>query len=193
MDGLQQTIAKNIRARRELLGLSIAQLAERAQIAKSTLSQIESGAANPTIGTLASIAHIVDLDVNQLITPPEEAHPVLVYRAGTGSGTGSDVSGEGIVGLMVHSWRTGPARSEYHDLTITPGTRTVSASHGFGAYEFVYVVSGEVELGPTDHTEVLQAGDFATYRADTLHLWSSPEGKGGRVWLLVNYPQFNGD
>ena len=49
------TIAAALRRERERVGISIAELARRAGVAKSTLSQLEAGTGNPSIETLWSL------------------------------------------------------------------------------------------------------------------------------------------
>ena len=49
-------IAASIRTERERAGLSLSELARNAGIAKSTLSQLESGAGNPSLETLWALS-----------------------------------------------------------------------------------------------------------------------------------------
>lgn len=49
-------LSASIRREREKLGLTVTELAKRAGIAKSTLSQLEGGAGNPSLETLWSLA-----------------------------------------------------------------------------------------------------------------------------------------
>ena len=73
------TIAAALRRERERHGLSLAELARRAGIAKSTLSQLEAGAGNPSVETLWSLAVVLDVPFSRLLDPP--AQPVQVVRA----------------------------------------------------------------------------------------------------------------
>jgi transcriptional regulator with XRE-family HTH domain len=73
------TIAAALRRERERHGISLAELARRAGIAKSTLSQLESGAGNPSVETLWSLAVVLDVPFSRLLDPP--AAPVHVVRA----------------------------------------------------------------------------------------------------------------
>ncbi|HEY0003157.1 MAG TPA: helix-turn-helix transcriptional regulator, partial [Actinoplanes sp.] len=50
------TIAAALRRERERVGVSIAELARRAGIAKSTLSQLEAGTGNPSVETRWALA-----------------------------------------------------------------------------------------------------------------------------------------
>src|SRR3954452_462921 len=70
------TIAAALRRERERVGVSIAELARRAGVAKSTLSQLEAGSGNPSIETLWSLG----VPFSRLVEPP--APSVRVIRAG---------------------------------------------------------------------------------------------------------------
>ena len=70
------TIAAAIRRERERLGISSAELARRAGIAKSTLSQLEAGTGNPSVETLWAIAVVAGVPFSALVEPPSS--PVRV-------------------------------------------------------------------------------------------------------------------
>lgn len=62
-------ISVSIRRERERGGLSMAELARRAGIAKSTLSQLESGAGNPSVETLWALAVALNVPFSRLVDP----------------------------------------------------------------------------------------------------------------------------
>lgn len=72
-------IAASIRRERERCGLSMAELARRAGIAKSTLSQLESGAGNPSVETLWALGVALNVPFSRLVDPPRPM--VKVIRA----------------------------------------------------------------------------------------------------------------
>src|SRR5262245_64322370 len=75
-------IAAALRRERDRAGLSLTELARRAGIAKSTLSQLESGTGNPSVETLWALGVALDVPFSQLVEPP--APQVRVVRAGQG-------------------------------------------------------------------------------------------------------------
>src|SRR6185436_17427163 len=77
------TIASALRRERERVGLSLTELAKRAGIAKSTLSQLESGTGNPSVETLWALGVALGVPFSQLVEPP--APQVRVVRAGEGA------------------------------------------------------------------------------------------------------------
>ncbi len=56
-------IGKTIKQRREILGLTIRDLAELTGMSKTTVSQIERGASNPTFEVLKNIFEYLNLEI----------------------------------------------------------------------------------------------------------------------------------
>jgi len=76
----REIIAAALRRERDRAGLSLSELAKRAGIAKSTLSQLESGAGNPSVETLWALGVALGVPFSRLVDPPGRA--VQVIRAG---------------------------------------------------------------------------------------------------------------
>src|ERR1700754_4261490 len=81
-------IAAALRRERERVGISIAELARRASIAKSTVSQLETGTGNPSVETLWALAVALDVPFSRLVEEPPTQ--VRVVRAGEGQRLQSD-------------------------------------------------------------------------------------------------------
>lgn len=58
-----EEVGKLIKHRREVLGLTIRELAELADISKTTISQIEQGTSNPTFEILQNIFKYLNLEI----------------------------------------------------------------------------------------------------------------------------------
>src|SRR3954466_10833914 len=84
------TIASALRRERERVGLSLTQLSKRAGIAKSTLSQLESGTGNPSVETLWALGVALGVPFSQLVEPL--APQVRVVRAGDGPQISSEAA-----------------------------------------------------------------------------------------------------
>ena len=76
-------IAASIRSERERAGLSLSELARCAGIAKSTLSQLESGTGNPSLETLWALSVALDVPFSRLVDHPPRSR-VTVLRRGEG-------------------------------------------------------------------------------------------------------------
>src|SRR5579863_4730893 len=77
-----ELIAASLRRERRRTGLSLTEVARRAGIAKSTLSQLESGTGNPSLETLWAICVALDAPFSRLLDPPRRV--IHVIRAGEG-------------------------------------------------------------------------------------------------------------
>lgn len=60
-------LGERLRARRRRLGLTIAQVAERAGLSLPYVSNLERGRGNPTLDVLKSLAEVLDLPLAQLV------------------------------------------------------------------------------------------------------------------------------
>ena len=58
-----EELGKTIKHRREILGLTIRDLAELAGMSKTTISQIERGISNPTFEVLQNIFEYLNLEI----------------------------------------------------------------------------------------------------------------------------------
>ena len=76
-------IAKSLTRERSRTGLSLAEVARRAGIAKSTLSQLESGNGNPSLETLWALCVALDIPFARLLEP--QANQTQVIRRGEGT------------------------------------------------------------------------------------------------------------
>src|SRR6202012_4962377 len=77
-----EVIAASLRRERRRTGLSLTEVARRAGIAKSTLSQLESGAGNPSVETLWALGNALGVPFSRLVDPSRPG--VRVIRAGEG-------------------------------------------------------------------------------------------------------------
>ena len=65
-------LAKNVEALRRLRQMSHNQLAQLAEIPRSTLTHIESGSGNPSLQNLLKVAQALQVSIEELLSPPRE-------------------------------------------------------------------------------------------------------------------------
>src|SRR6201999_3026736 len=80
--GIVDLVSMSLRRERARTGLSLTELAKRAGIAKSTLSQLENGTGNPSLETLWALGTALGVPLSRLIDPPRS--DIKVIRAGEG-------------------------------------------------------------------------------------------------------------
>jgi transcriptional regulator with XRE-family HTH domain len=83
-DQLGRVIANHVRSRRQEIGLSVSQLAERSEISKGMLSKIENAQTSPSLATLARLAAALDMPVTSLFRGLAEERDAVFVKAGAG-------------------------------------------------------------------------------------------------------------
>ncbi|MBN3124568.1 helix-turn-helix transcriptional regulator [Pectobacterium brasiliense] len=172
-------LAVSIRRERERLNLSVTELAKRAGLAKSTLSQLETGIGNPSLETLWALAMALDVQVSQLIGQPRQH--VQVIRANEGAATYSEQAN--YAATLLAACPAGAQRDIYR-LKVQPGEARVSQPHRPGTIEHVILSSGRARIGPVTQPVELNAGDYISYSADVPHLFDALEANTSAVMLI---------
>ncbi|ADI07818.1 transcriptional regulator, XRE family protein [Streptomyces bingchenggensis BCW-1] len=163
-------IAASIRKERGRAGLSLSELAKRAGIAKSTLSQLESGAGNPSVETLWAISVTLDVPFSRLVDPPRP--PVTVLRHGEGIAVPSERSNY-VATLLASSPPN--ARRDIYLVHVEPGPPRESDPHQPGTVEHAVVSAGRVLIGPSEEPVELGPGDYIAYPGDAPHICQALE------------------
>lgn len=161
-----QAIAAAIRRERDRLGISSAELARRAGIAKSTLSQLEAGTGNPSVETLWSIAVVAEVPFSTLVDPPTT--PVRVIRAGEGQAIGSESSS--FTSALLSAGPSG-VRRDLHLISCAPGAPRIADAHSAGTVEHMIAMQGRWAAGPAGEEVTLDPGDYLTFPADRPHTY----------------------
>lgn len=164
-------ISHALRQEREKAGLSLSELARRASLSKSTLSQIEAGTGNPSVETLWTLAVALGVPFSRLVDQPRRT-PARLIRAGEGMGTRSELAD--YTGTLLSAGSPSVRRDLYR-LDIQPGRIRKSLPHIPGSIEHVVLAVGRARLGPVDALEELKPGDYYTYPGDVLHSYEALE------------------
>ncbi|QBD79065.1 XRE family transcriptional regulator [Ktedonosporobacter rubrisoli] len=174
-------LAQSIRAHRESRGLSMGALAEKAGIAKTSLSKIEAGQGNPSLEVLCRIASALSVPVGDLFAKENQPQLYLV-RKDEGRVAVSD-SGLRIRTLLVEGRNQ---RTEIYEMLVPAGATYHSLAHAPGCEEFVVCSEGDLRLGPEGQEVLLQPGDAVRFPGDLPHSYSS--NTGACSTLIMHYP-----
>ncbi|GLY01764.1 XRE family transcriptional regulator [Actinoplanes sp. NBRC 101535] len=161
-------IAAALRRERDRAGISLAELARRAGLAKSTLSQLESGTGNPSIETLWALGVALGVPFSRLVEPP--VSPVRVVRAGEGTRLRADQAEFTAALLATGAPHT---RRDIYVMELEPGEPREAAAHIPDSVEHIVVAAGRIRTGPVGETVELEAGDYVTFPGDVPHRYEA--------------------
>jgi len=161
-------IAKALVRERQRAGLSLAEVARRAGIAKSTLSQLEAANGNPSLETLWALCVALGIPFARLMETQQNQTQVI--RRGEGPSVVSEVSH-----YTAHLLATCPpgARRDIYLLSTQPGVERLSQPHPPGSVEHIIITQGRALVGLVEEPIELEAGDYICYPADRPHIFKA--------------------
>jgi transcriptional regulator with XRE-family HTH domain len=164
------TIAAALKRERERVGISLAELARRAGLAKSTLSQLESGTGNPSVETLWALGVALGVPFSRLVEPP--APLIRVVRSGEGTRLQSD-HGDFFATLLAAG--SAHTRRDLYVMELEPGADRRADAHIPGSIEHLVVAAGRLRAGPDQEEIDLGPGDYVTFPGDIPHRYEALE------------------
>jgi transcriptional regulator with XRE-family HTH domain len=174
---VKRSIGSLLKARRLVLGLTLQDIADRAELSAAFLSQAERGKATPSIVSLINIAKALDTDIHYFVTPP--APTSLVRRA-------DDPQYIHIDSPVVYTRLDAEIRNQRMNaliLEIPPGTE-LPVVHREEGEDFFYVLEGEVEQGIGDKVFTLKQGDSAHHNTQVDHSVVNKSDKNAKlIWV----------
>jgi transcriptional regulator with XRE-family HTH domain len=179
---LSQLVCDRVRSLRKSKGFTLEQLASLSGVSRSMLSQIERGAANPTLGVAFRIAQAFGMSLGDLVDVPVGGGRIDVVRSDDRSSLFRDDDQCRIRTLSpLHLEKD----VEFYELTLKIGGSLVSAPHFEGTREFLTIEQGRVRLVSGEESSELGPGDSAHYPADVPHRIENL-GPGEAVAFLVD-------
>ena len=165
-----EVIAASLRRERRRTGLSLTEVARRAGIAKSTLSQLESGTGNPSVETLWAICVALDVPFSRLLDPPRSQTQVIRAHEGpTVAAAEADYRA-----TLLAACPPG-ARRDIYRIQAEPGHARASEPHMPGVVEHVVLSTGRALVGVTGEPVELAPGDYIRYPGDVAHVFEALE------------------
>ena len=155
-------LGDRIRARRKELRLSQSDLAERAGMTASFISQVERDVTSPSIDSLYKISHALDVPVFHFLLEPEAGSPEVRHQKRvriTWPWSGAELT------FQLLTRRTSQ-RLEAFMTECEPGEPESAAStSGFGdaTEEFIYVLQGQLEVRLGEGAYLLGPGDTVCF------------------------------
>ncbi|WP_448951490.1 helix-turn-helix domain-containing protein [Labrys neptuniae] len=172
-----------IRARRRQLQLTLQDICAAAGISVGYLSQVERDQATPSLGTLAQIAHSLDVGMDYFIAAPSSEDRVT--RAGEREKFAVD--GSSVLYERIAADFAGNILSSFI-MNIPPGYRSETVSHE--GEEILFVLEGAITQKIDNDEIVIAVGDSVHFRGNRPHTWWNESDRPARVLWTGTLPLF---
>ena len=166
---LEETVGAAIREQRQKHGLTIAQVAEQADVSRGMLSKIENGQTTAGMDTLARIARALGVSMSMLFSKYDATAASAQHIK---KGAGMEVVRRGTKsGHTYHllAYDQGPVKVfEPFLITIEDDSERYPTFEHPGN-EFIYMLEGRIEYRCGQETYVLEPGDSLSFQGEVPH------------------------
>jgi transcriptional regulator with XRE-family HTH domain len=179
-------IGKRIRRLRIQAGLTQEELANRADLTKGFISQMENDATSPSIATLEDIVTALGTNLADFFKDSPGTERKVVFVPADWVVSGESEGGFELIFLIpqAHGNEMEPVM-----VTLDPGG-TTEATGGHEGEEFGYVLSGQVELHLGDARYIVREGECFYYGADADHRIVNRGRRPARILWVSCPPMF---
>ena len=173
-------VGAELRRARLQRGLTLTHVADASGLTKGYVSQLERDRVAPSLGSLARICDVLGIRIGDVI---EASVHGPVHRGGRQQ-LGS-VDGPSAHFLLSPR---GERRFQAIESRIPPGCESDAAPAEIGgSLDFVYVVSGALELDVDGDLHMLRAGESLTFPPSRTRTWRNPSSRtfAKVVWMAI--------
>ena len=193
MENQHSVIGAKIKGMRETKSLSVEEIAERSGLSVEQIQSIETDQNLPSLGPLIKVARALGVRLGTFLDDSDALGPV-VCRAADREAQNTISFSNGAVDARKHM--------EYHPLAqqkagrhmepfiidINPSEEREFQLSAHEGEEFIYVMSGEVEINYGKETYTLKEGDSIFYDSIVKHHIHGAEGKAAKILAVVYIP-----
>lgn len=165
---LERAIAAQVRAYRQLAGVTLADMADRVGISKAMLSKIENAQTSCSLTTLARLAAGLDVPVTALFRGVDVEREAVFVPAGNGAQIVRRGSRQGHQYELLGALRGPHKRMEAVLVTLTEASEVFPLFQHPGT-ELLYMLTGEMVYGHGDARYTMRPGDALQFDGEGTH------------------------
>ncbi len=180
-------LGKRLRVIRNQKKITLRHLSERSHCSINYLSQVERGVNSPTIETLMRITDALDIKLNDLFSEDQVDDLPKVIRKGERKSFYKDMSG-----VTYHALGSS-AEQGFLDtfiIRLTPGANTGNPPHKEEGTEFLFVLSGKIDLIYMGHSLQLSSGDSICFNCGNPHYFKNIGSTSAEIISVAAPPRF---
>ena len=165
---LELLVGAQVRALRQALGMTIAELATAASLSTGMLSKIENGQTSPSLTTLQALASALNMPLGSFFETFDQKREATFVKSGEGLTIERRGSAKGHkYQLLGHGVRS-PVQVEPFLITLDEGSDAYPIFRHEGV-EFLYMLKGEITYAHGDSTYILKPRDSLFFDSGATH------------------------
>lgn len=185
----EKHIGERIKKLRLKKSMGLVELGRHAGLSASFLSQLETGRVVPTLRNLARIAMVFNKDLSYFFEPEPHAlfrinrqkERIRLPQSGVDDPTYYFES----LGYMVQDRQIDPYFAEF----LPTGKEAPALPHVHPGYEFLYLLSGELEIQHTGKAHTLEPGDGVYFDASSPHAYRCAAASPATAIIVTMHQQ----
>jgi len=182
---MDKDIGQRLRLIRAQRGMSQRQLARVSGVANATISQIEAGRLNPTVGMLKKVLDGFPISLSEFFADDFEAADRIFYRAQELIEIGDGAVSYRQVGANLENKSIQLMRECYQ-----PGATTGRHALRHEGEECGIILSGRLEVTVAEQTAVLRAGDAYYFKSNQPHQFRNAGAEPCELVSACSPPSF---
>lgn len=171
-----------IREVREQKGMSLRQLAQKANVSPGLISQVERGLTQPSLDTLRQVAKALEVPLFSLLEASEE--DVAVVRADRRMMVSSPT------GVNYQRISPGFGKLEMLEGYLPPGSSSVGEKWSHPSEECILVLEGQLQVCVVDAIYDIAAGDSCYFDSRLPHAYSNQTSEPVRFIVAITPPSY---
>ena len=181
-------VGENVRKFREAAGLTVQQFAERTGFSVALLAQVENRMLSPSLGTLVKIANAFDTTVSSFLGGKEEREFSIVRKEDRAVVSRVGLKEGGKSPYTYESLGSGKAgrKMEPFLVRLQPLSEPPRARSTHDGEEFLYVLSGRVEVCLGILSDILEEGDSIYYDSTIPHHVHSADSREALILAVIH-------
>ncbi|MBM7715389.1 XRE family transcriptional regulator [Siminovitchia sp. FSL H7-0308] len=183
MDQINKIIGKNLKRFRIEKGYTLDQVAELTNVSKSMIGQIERGESTPTVTTLWKISNGLKISFSSLME--DESEESFVIKKEDVDSLSADE------GYKVYTYIPFNINRKFEAFMIElkPQIKHESPAHTEALFEYVFVLSGEIEITAKQIATIIKKDEMLRFKANTSHSYFNlSSNQDAKAIVVIVYP-----
>ena len=188
---MDYNIGEKIRRIREKKKITLKEVALKAHLSESLISQIETNKVSPALDTLLKIVEILNIDLEYLFSDFKKEHMVNLVKY--------DERNKMIMNDIIYEQLSKTVGSneehgiEAYFLEIKPNGEKGSKEYGHKGKELGVIIEGKGEFKIGNKTYNLEKGDSISFKSDTPHLLKNTGNSTLKAFWVITPPKMSFD